>query len=94
MLISLTVVVFTLAQVTQKIAETTTSISLIGMGMFGLTYLIGYLFKGSPVPWKDIKEFGHGLTTDSIRAAMMFSLWSSILALIGWIISIISLAGA
>lgn len=86
-------VVFTMAQLTQKIAETTTSISLISMGLFGLTYLVGYLFKGSPIPWRDIKEFGNGLTQDAIRAALMMALWTSILSLITWVVSVIALAG-
>ena len=88
------VVVFAIAQLTQKIAETTTSISLIAMGIFGLTYLIGYLLKGTPVPWRDIKEFGNGLSNDAIRSAMMLALWSSIVALLTWVVSVISLAGA
>ncbi len=86
-------VAFTLGQLTQKIAETTTSISLISMGLFGLTYLVGYLFKGSPIPWRDIKEFGNGLTNDAIRAALFLSLWTSILSLLSWVVSVIALAG-
>lgn len=89
----LELVALTIAQLTQKIAETTTSISLISMGLFGLTYLIGYLFKGAPIPWRDIKEFGNGLTNDAIRAALMMALWTSILSLITWIVSVIALAG-
>jgi len=87
-------VIFSLGQVTQKIAETTTSVSLIAMGLFGLAYLVGYLFKGAPVPWRDIKEFGNGLTNDAIRAALMLALWTSILSLITWVVSIIALTGA
>lgn len=87
------IVFLTIAQVTQKIAETTTAISLISMGLFGLTYLVGYLLKGSPIPWRDIKEFGNGLSNDAIRAALMMALWSAILSLITWIVSVISLAG-
>lgn len=85
--------VLAIAQLTQKIAETTTSISLISMGMFGLTYLIGYLLKGAPVPWADIKQFGNGLTNDAIRSSLMMALWTSILSLITWIVSVIALAG-
>lgn len=88
------VVAFSLGEVTQKIAETTTSVSLIAIGLFGLAYLVGYLFKGAPVPWKDIKEFGHGLTTDAIRSALMLALWTSILSLITWVVSVVALAGA
>jgi hypothetical protein len=87
-------VIFSLADVTQKIAETTTSVSLIAIGLFGLAYLVGYLFKGAPVPWRDIKEFGNGLTNDAIRSALMLALWSSILSLTTWVVSIIALAGA
>jgi hypothetical protein len=86
-------VVFALAQLTQKIAETTTSVSLVATGIFGLSYLIGYLFKGSPIPWQDIKQFGNGLSNDAIRGALMLALWSSILSLITWIVSVIALAG-
>lgn len=82
-----------IAQLTQKIAETSTSVSLIAMAIFGLSYLIGYLLKGSPVPWRDIKEFGNDITNNAIRSAMMLALWSSIVSLLLWIVSVISLAG-
>lgn len=81
------------AQLTQKIAETTTAITLIAMGIFGIAYLVGFLLKGSPVPWRDIKEFGNGLVNDSIRAALWLSLWSAVIALLSWVVSVIALAG-
>jgi len=76
----------------QTIAWITTQASLVAIGLFALSYAIGSLLKGAPVPFKDIKQFGSGLMNDAIRAAMELALWTSISSLISWIAVVISSA--
>lgn len=76
----------------QTIAWTTTQISLVAIGLFALSYAIGSLLKGSPVPYKDIKQFGSGLMHDAIRASMELALWTSVSSLVSWIAVVISSA--
>lgn len=77
---------------TNTISQTTTIISLISVGLFGLSWTIGYLLKGSPVPFRDWKEFGNGLQQDAIKATFMMALYSSIASLITWVVNAIASA--
>jgi len=79
-------------QLIQQIAWATTMVSLISTGVFALSYAIGCLLRGAPIPFREFKDFGQGLVNDSIKSAFMAMLYSSIVALITWIVSIIASA--
>jgi len=79
-------------QLIQQIAWATTMVSLISTGVFALSYGIGYLLRGAPIPFREWKEYGQGLVTDAIKSAFMAMLYSSVIALISWIITIIASA--
>jgi len=74
------------------IAWLTTQISLIATGLFALSWALGSALAGSPLPFKDWKEFGKGLRTDAIKAAFELMLWSALSALVSWIAAAISSA--
>jgi len=74
----------------RSIAWLTTQVSLIAVALFALSYGLGCLLRGAPIPFKDVKEAGHGLMMDAIRASFQLALWSAISSLISWIIAIIS----
>lgn len=82
-----------ISALTNTIAQTTTVISLIATGLFGLTWVIGSLLKGSAIPWRDWKEFGNSLQTDAIKSTFLMALYSSIASLIAWIVNVIATAG-
>lgn len=74
------------------IATLTTQITLVCTGLFGLSWIIGSGLAGSPLPFKDWKEFGKGLRTDAIKAAFELMLWSALSAIATWIAALISSA--
>jgi len=74
----------------QAIAWLITQVTLIAAALCALSYAIGCLLKGAPIPFRDIKEAGHGLMMDAIRASFQLALWSAISSLITWIIALIS----
>lgn len=76
----------------QTIAWLTTQVSLISLGLAGLSWGLGSLLKGAPIPFRDIKEAGNEMMNSAIRATFLLSLYSSISALITWIISVIASA--
>lgn len=84
--------VLPIAALTQTIAQTTTIISLISIALFGLSWVIGSLLKGAPLPWRDWKEFGNGMQMDAVKATFMMALYSSIASLLSFIVNAISSA--
>jgi hypothetical protein len=82
-----------ISALTNIIAQTTTAITLIAVAMFGLSWVVGSLLKGSPLPFRDWKEFGNGLQLDAIKATFMMSLYSAIATLLAWIVNAIASAG-
>lgn len=82
-----------ISTLTNIIAQTTTAITLIAVAMFGLSWVVGSLLKGSPLPFRDWKEFGNGLQLDAIKATFLMSLYSAIATLLAWIVNAIASAG-
>lgn len=77
---------------TTTIAQTTTMISLISIGLFGLAWIVGSMLRGAPLPWREWKEFGHGMQLDAVKATFMMALYSSIASLLTWIVNAIASA--
>ena len=82
-----------ISALTETIAQTTTIISLVATGLFGLAWVIGSLLKGSMIPWRDWKEFGNSLQTDAIKSTFLMAMYSSIASLIAWVVNVIATAG-
>jgi hypothetical protein len=81
-----------LSDLLNTIATLTTQLTLLATALFGLSWVIGSALAGSPLPFRDWKEFGKGLRTDAIKAAFELMLWSAISALVSWIAVVISSA--
>ena len=79
-----------LQAITQQISALATQLSLLAWSIFGLTWIIGSLLKGSPIPLREIKEFGHGLLYDAIKAAFLLSIWGTIAAVVSWVASLLA----
>ncbi|GEM_PF-3986918 len=77
---------------TTTIAQTTTIISLISIALFGLAWIVGSLLRGSPIPFKEWKEAGHGLQQDALKSTFLASIFSAIVSLIAWIASVLASA--
>jgi hypothetical protein len=74
------------------IATLTTQITLLATALFGLSWVIGSALAGSPLPFREWKEFGRGLRMDAIKAAFELMLWSALSSLVSWIAVLISSA--
>lgn len=59
----------------------------IGWGLFGLSWVIGWVLRGSPIHYRFVKEVGQRLIDDAIIAGFFLGLGSGIFYLIQWIIS-------
>lgn len=81
-----------IAALTTTIAQTVTIISLIAAALFGLSWVVGSLLRGAPLPWRDWKEFGNGLQQDAVKATFLMAMYSSIATLIAWIVNAIASA--
>jgi hypothetical protein len=81
-----------LAELTRIIAMATTQLGLLATALFALSWVIGSLLKGAPIPFKDWKQWGQGLQMDAIKATFELAIWSFIGSLVAWIAYLISLA--
>ena len=77
---------------TETIAQTTTIISGIAVGLFALTWTIASLLRGSVIPFRSIKEHGQSMQQDAVYSTFMLALWSSITALITWVVNVLASA--
>ncbi|MCP8308875.1 MAG: hypothetical protein H3Z53_11290 [archaeon] len=76
----------------QAIALATTQLSLLATALFALSWVIGSLLKGAPIPFKEWKQWGQGLQMDAIKATFELAIWSFIGSLVAWIAYLISLS--
>jgi len=65
----------------------TIKVMSIAWGLFLLTWSIGWLLKGSPIPLMRVKRTGQDLIEDAVWAAFWLALGSSIFALVSYIVS-------
>jgi len=81
-----------IADLINTIAWLNTEISLFAALLFTTSWGLGSAIAGSPIPFKEWKEFGKSLRTDAIKACFELMLWSSLSALVSWIAAAISSA--
>lgn len=82
-----------ISELTSTLAQVTTTVSLISVGLFGLSWVVGSLLKGSPIPFREWKEAGNEMQLQAIKATFMMSLYSAIATLLAWIVNAIASAG-
>ena len=75
--------------VTAFINELTAKVMAIAWGLFLLTWSIGWLLKGSPIPFMRVKRVGQDFVEDAVWAAFWLALGSSIFALISYIVNVV-----
>ncbi len=78
-----------LSDIVSFINTLTTRIVTIAWGLFLLTWSIGWLLKGSPIPFMRVKRAGQDLVEDAVWAAFWLALGSSIFALISYIVNMV-----
>lgn len=78
-----------MADLVSFISNLTTKIVTIAWGLFLLTWSIGWLLRGSPIPFMRVKRAGQDLVEDAVWAAFWLALGSSIFALISYIVNMV-----
>lgn len=69
------------------ISDLTTRIVMAAWALFMLSWALGWLLKGSPVPIYRIKRFGQDMVEDAILGAFWLAVGTSIFALIKYLAS-------
>lgn len=78
--------------ITNTIAQTATIVTGISVSLFALAWVIGSLLRGSFIPFADWKAWGNSIQMDSIKATFLIALYSTIAALITWVVNVIASA--
>ncbi len=76
-----------LAEFINSITQTVVSIA---WGLFILTWSIGWILRGSPIPFLRVKRAGQDLIEDAVWAAFWLAIGSTIFAFISYIAGTIS----
>ncbi|BEP17546.1 hypothetical protein PYJP_08980 [Pyrofollis japonicus] len=83
-----------MGDITTFISTLTSKVVAVAWGLFLLTWSIGWLLKGSPIPFIRVKRVGQDLVEDAVWAAFWLALGSSIFALISYIVNMVAGAPA
>ena len=67
------------------ISNLTTRIVMAAWALFMLSWALGWLLKGSPVPIYRVKRFGQDMVEDAILGAFWLAVGTSIFALIKYL---------
>ncbi|MET1128995.1 MAG: DNA import protein CedA1 [Thermoproteota archaeon] len=79
--------------ITDFISMLTSRVVASAWGLFLLTWSIGWLLRGSPIPFMRIKRMGQDMVEDAIWAAFWLAIGSSIFALISYIVDQVTPTG-
>ncbi|MET1100926.1 MAG: DNA import protein CedA1 [Pyrodictiaceae archaeon] len=74
--------------IADTISNLTVRIASIAWGLFMLTWSIGWLLRGSPIPFLRVKRAGQDLVEDAVWAAFWLAIGTSIFALVSYIASL------
>jgi len=81
-----------LTGIVEFIQTLTRQVVTAAWGMFLLTWSIGWLLRGSPIPFLRVKRAGQDLIEDAVWAAFWMAIGSTVFALVSYIASSISSA--
>lgn len=70
----------------------TTQIAALAWGMFLLTWSIGWILKGAPIPFMRVKRVGQGLIEDALWAAFWLAMGSTVFSVITYLVQIIGVS--
>jgi len=77
----------TVQSLVETIARMTTDVALVATALFALSWSLGSLLNGAPIPFRDFKQWGSGLMMDAVKASFLLAVQSAVFALIAWIAS-------
>lgn len=79
-----------MASLAELVNSMTQTVMSLAWGMFLLTWSIGWILKGSPIPFLRLKRAGQDLIEDAVWAAFWLAIGSSVFALISYLAGTVS----
>ncbi|MBI2938352.1 MAG: hypothetical protein HYY22_09105 [Thaumarchaeota archaeon] len=79
-------------ELTRQIAWATTQLTLVVVGVTGVTWLVASLLRGVPLPFRSVKMASNDLLESAVKALFQASIWAAVSSLIAWIVTIINSA--
>ncbi len=73
------------------IQDLTVRVVMVAWALFLLSWSIGWVLRGSPIPFYRVKRLGQDLIEDAVIGAFWLALGSTVFALISYIVSNVSL---
>ena len=67
--------------------ELSQRLAIIAWGLFGVSWVIGWALRGSPIPIYRVKRVGQSIVEDSILGAFWLAVGASVFSLILYISS-------
>ncbi len=80
-----------MSAIVEFVSDLTTQIAALAWGMFLLAWSIGWIIRGSPIPFLKVKRAGQGLIEDALWAAFWLAMGSTIFSVISYIVSIVAI---
>ncbi len=77
-----------MVDVSSVISDLTVRVASIAWGLFMLTWSIGWMLRGSPIPFLRVKRAGQDMIEDAVWAAFWLAIGTSIFALVAYIASL------
>lgn len=74
-----------MSDITQFLSDLTVKIATAAWTVFLLSWSVGWLLRGTPIPSLRLKRTGQGLIEDAIWAAFWLAIGSSVFALIQYV---------
>ena len=80
-----------MSAILQFVNDLSTQITALAWGMFLLAWSIGWVIRGSPIPFLRVKRAGQSLIEDALWAAFWLAMGTTIFSVITYLVSVISI---
>jgi len=79
----------TLTDIASFVSDLIARITALAWGLFFLTWTIGWMLRGAPIPILRVKRYGQNLIEDAIAAAFWLAVGTAVFSLIAYIARLI-----
>jgi len=70
----------------------TTQVAAVAWGLFLLTWSIGWILRGAPLPFMRVKRVGQGFIEDALWAAFWLAMGSTVFSVITYLVQVIGVS--
>ncbi|MEM1619862.1 MAG: DNA import protein CedA1 [Fervidicoccaceae archaeon] len=68
-----------------------TQVALLAWALFALTWSIGWVLRGSPLPVARLKRAGQSLIEDALWAAFWLAMGSTVFSVISYLVQVVAI---